>query len=78
MAEKEILGVEDVAEMFNVTVEQVRKLIHTAGLPCRKCGNKWLFSRQGIYSWLASGDCTTEKLRRARMRGDADENTDAE
>ena len=78
MAEKEFLGVEDVAQLFGVTVEQVRKLVHTAGLPARKAGNKWLFSRMGLHEWLSTGDYTSEKLRRARMRGETDEGTDGE
>lgn len=78
MAEKEFLQVEDVAQEFGITPEAVRKLVHETGLPCRKAGNRWLFSRQGLHAWLASGNYDTEQLRRGRGKGNVDENTDAE
>lgn len=74
----EFLTVEDVAEEFQISKDAIRKAIHENDMPCRKVGNAWRFSRQGLHQWLASGNFTTERERRAALRGDADTDRDDE
>lgn len=70
--EREFLTIEDVCELLQMTPDAVRKSVHHDGMPCRKCGNRWMFSRQGLHAWLSTGNYSSEKARRAAMRGDAD------
>lgn len=74
----EFLTVDDVAEEFQISKDAIRKAIHENELPCRKVGNQWRFSRQGLHQWLASGNLATERARREAMRGDADIDKDDE
>lgn len=80
MAEEkpEWMTIDDVAREFGITKDAIRKSIHQDNMPCRKVGNQWRFSREGLHAWLASGNYGTEQARRASMRGDADEGADGE
>ena len=80
MAEEkpEFLTIDDVAREFGITKDAIRKSIHENGMPCRKVGNQWRFSREGLHAWLASGNFGTEQARRASLRGNAEQDTDDE
>ena len=76
MAEKgkpEFMTIEDVCAELQMSADAVRKAIHDNGMPCRKCGNTWRFSREGLHHWLATGNIDTEKARRAAKRSDMDQ-----
>lgn len=56
MAEKkEVLNVEEVAELLDVSVWTVRDAAHKGQLPARKVGRAWRFSRQALLNYLADG-----------------------
>lgn len=52
---KEVLNVEDVAELLDVSVWTVRDLAHRGELPAKKVGRAWRFSRQALLDYLSDG-----------------------
>lgn len=54
--EKEILNMEEAAELFNVSIKTFIKLLKEEKVPARKIGREWRFSRQALIQWLSSGD----------------------
>jgi excisionase family DNA binding protein len=54
--EKEILNMEEAAELFNVSVKTFIKLLKEEKVPARKIGREWRFSRQALIQWLSAGD----------------------
>ncbi|MCX7923200.1 MAG: methyltransferase domain-containing protein [Clostridia bacterium] len=56
MMEKEILTMEEAAELFGVSVKTFIKLLKEEKVPARKIGREWRFSRNALIDWLSSGD----------------------
>lgn len=54
--DKEILTMEDAAELFNVSIKTFIKLLKEEKVPARKIGREWRFSRTALINWLSSGD----------------------
>jgi len=54
--EKEILNMEEAAELFNVSIKTFIKLLKEEKVPARKIGREWRFSREALVQWLSSGD----------------------
>ena len=54
--DKEILNMEEAAELFNVSIKTFIKLLKEEKVPARKIGREWRFSRQALVQWLSSGD----------------------
>lgn len=54
--DKEILNMEEAAELFNVSVKTFIKLLKEEKVPARKIGREWRFSRKALVEWLSSGD----------------------
>jgi len=54
--DKEILNMEEAAELFNVSIKTFIKLLKEEKVPARKIGREWRFSRQALIQWLAAGD----------------------
>lgn len=54
--DKEILNMEEAAELFNVSVKTFIKLLKEEKVPGRKIGREWRFSRSALVDWLSSGD----------------------
>lgn len=54
--EKEILTMEEAAELFGVSVKTFIKLLKEEKVPARKIGREWRFSRKALIEWLSSGD----------------------
>ena len=57
--DKEILNMEEAAELFSVSVKTFIKLLKEEKVPARKIGREWRFSRQALVEWLSSGDSQT-------------------
>lgn len=53
---KEILNMEEAAELFGVSVKTFIKLLKEEKVPARKIGREWRFSRKALIEWLSSGD----------------------
>lgn len=54
--DKEILTMEEAAELFSVSVKTFIKLLKEEKVPARKIGREWRFSRKALIDWLSSGD----------------------
>jgi excisionase family DNA binding protein len=54
--EKEILNMDEAAELFGVSVKTFIKLLKEEKVPGRKIGREWRFSRKALIEWLSSGD----------------------
>lgn len=54
--EKEILTMEEAAELFGVSVKTFIKLLKEEKVPARKIGREWRFSRKALIDWLSVGD----------------------
>ncbi|UZQ85127.1 methyltransferase domain-containing protein [Thermoclostridium stercorarium] len=53
--EKEILNMDEAAELFGVSVKTFIKLLREEDVPARKIGREWRFSRKALIEWLAGG-----------------------
>jgi len=52
---REILNIEEAAELLGVSVKTFNKVLHSQNLPGRKIGREWKFSRQALIAWIGSG-----------------------
>lgn len=57
--EKEILTMEEAAELFGVSIKTFIKLLKEEKVPARKIGREWRFSRKALIDWLSCGDSQT-------------------
>lgn len=53
--EKEILNMEEAAELFGVSIKTFIKLLREENVPARKIGREWRFSKSALVSWLSQG-----------------------
>jgi excisionase family DNA binding protein len=61
LRERDVLTVDQLAQLLQVDDKTVRSLAAKGELPGRKVGRHWRFSRQAVLEWLA----TPERKRRA-------------
>lgn len=52
---KDVLNVEEAAQLLGVSPWTVREQARQGNLPGRKVGKEWRFSRQGLMIWLEDG-----------------------
>lgn len=52
---KDVLNVEEAAQLLGVSPWTVREQARLGHLPGRKVGKEWRFSRQGLMIWLEDG-----------------------
>jgi excisionase family DNA binding protein len=55
MAERDILNIDEAAELLGVSVKTFNKVLHSEDLPARKIGREWKFSRRALIEWVGSG-----------------------
>ena len=53
--EKEILNMDEAAELFGVSIKTFIKLLREEDVPARKIGREWRFSRTALIDWLSKG-----------------------
>ena len=53
--EREILDIDEAAELLGVSVKTFNKVLHSENLPARKVGREWKFSRRALIEWVGSG-----------------------
>jgi excisionase family DNA binding protein len=54
-AERDILNVDEAAELLGVSVKTFNKVLHGQNLPARKIGREWKFSRRALIDWVGAG-----------------------
>jgi len=52
---KDVLTIEEAAELLGVSVKTFNKVLHSETLPGRKIGREWKFSRQALIDWIGAG-----------------------
>lgn len=53
--QRDILTIEEAAELLGVSVKTFNKVLHSQNLPARKIGREWKFSRAALIEWVGSG-----------------------
>lgn len=53
--DREILTIEQAAELLGVSVKTFNKVLHSQSIPARKIGREWKFSRQALIDWVGAG-----------------------
>ena len=56
MVNKEILNLQEVCELLNVSEKTMIKLLKEENIPARKIGREWRFSKQAVINWLGTGN----------------------
>ncbi len=54
-AERDILNIEQAAELIGVSVKTFNKVLHSESIPGRKIGREWKFSRRALVEWIGNG-----------------------
>jgi len=54
--EKEILNMEEAANLFGVSIKTFIKLLKEEDVPARKIGREWRFSKEALINWLSHGN----------------------
>ena len=52
---REVLTIEEAAELLGVSVKTFNKVLHSENIPGRKIGREWKFSRRALIEWVGSG-----------------------
>jgi excisionase family DNA binding protein len=52
---KEVLTIEEAADLLGVSVKTFNKVLHSENIPGRKIGREWKFSRQALIEWIGAG-----------------------
>src|SRR5688572_17696498 len=55
MAERDILNIDEAAELLGVSVKTFNKVLHHEDMPARKIGREWKFSRRALIDWVGKG-----------------------
>ena len=53
--ERDILTIDEAAELIGVSVKTFNKVLHAESIPGRKIGREWKFSRAALIEWVGSG-----------------------
>jgi len=53
--DREIMTIEQAAELLGVSVKTFNKVLHSQSIPARKIGREWKFSRTALIEWVGSG-----------------------
>ncbi len=53
--EKEVLNLEEAADLLAVSTKTLAKALREEALPARKIGREWRFSRTALLQWLGAG-----------------------
>jgi excisionase family DNA binding protein len=52
---RDILNIDEAAELLGVSVKTFNKVLHAQNIPARKIGREWKFSRRALIDWVGSG-----------------------
>lgn len=55
MTERDILNIDEAAELLGVSIKTFNKVLHSEHMPARKIGREWKFSRRALIDWVGSG-----------------------
>ena len=79
MTDRDILNIDEAAELLGVSIKTFNKVLHHEDMPARKIGREWKFSRRALIDWVGSGRSSNfYKESGTREDGDGGESSDAE
>jgi excisionase family DNA binding protein len=52
---RDILNIDEAAELLGVSVKTFNKVLHAEDMPARKIGREWKFSRKALIEWVGNG-----------------------
>jgi len=55
VTERDILNIDEAAELLGVSIKTFNKVLHNENMPARKIGREWKFSRRALIDWVGSG-----------------------
>lgn len=55
MTDRDILNIDEAAELLGVSIKTFNKVLHNEDMPARKIGREWKFSRRALIEWVGSG-----------------------
>ena len=53
--ERDVINIEEAAELLGVSIKTFNKVLHSETLPARKIGREWKFSRRALVDWVGNG-----------------------
>ncbi len=53
--QRDVLTIDEAAELLGVSVKTFNKVLHSESIPGRKIGREWKFSRQALIDWIGAG-----------------------
>ena len=72
---REILTIEDAADLLGVSIKTFNKVLHSQDMPARKIGREWKFSRRALIEWVGNGRAS-DFYREDREESDAEAEQD--
>lgn len=54
-SDRDILNIEEAAELLGVSIKTFNKVLHSESIPARKIGREWKFSRRALIDWVGAG-----------------------
>jgi excisionase family DNA binding protein len=55
VTERDILTIDEAAELLGVSIKTFNKVLHQENIPARKIGREWKFSRRALIDWVGTG-----------------------
>jgi excisionase family DNA binding protein len=55
VSERDILNIDEAAELLGVSIKTFNKVLHHESMPARKIGREWKFSRRALIDWVGTG-----------------------
>jgi excisionase family DNA binding protein len=55
VTDRDILNIDEAAELLGVSIKTFNKVLHHEDMPARKIGREWKFSRRALIEWVGSG-----------------------
>ncbi len=55
MTDRDILNIDEAAELLGVSIKTFNKVLHHENMPARKIGREWKFSRRALIDWVGNG-----------------------
>ena len=77
MTDRDILNIDEAAELLGVSIKTFNKVLHNEDMPARKIGREWKFSRRALVDWVGAGR-SSDFYKEAEPREDEVEAGDVE
>jgi excisionase family DNA binding protein len=55
VTDRDILNIDEAAELLGVSIKTFNKVLHNEDMPARKIGREWKFSRRALIEWVGNG-----------------------